>query len=338
MPSKWWIAPTLVDQTVYRKPSLKPNWESNGHLEEPAIPCISWIHTICLWATQLITQPLLAEAISSTRRSTLHNTLERSQSPIMELWHRCKISMAPWTSAPSLVKVLITAVEITQPLVEAENQLLIVMLIPSTSLIRPTTEANSRMVADLSVMDPIKASTLDTAKQCKTTVSSSWTNRITTSIWATSALAPTPPHQDFIIQISRPNHQITWWTRRSLDSNRAYRITIVLRLPLWMQIIIKATTASFKTISCCQKQVQMRVCWKLSIIVNSPPVEAHKTKVLPMGSATYQIIYTLSIVTQPKCKTPMVRKELFKEWRCTYERRATVQCLITKCLRTNEVT
>jgi hypothetical protein len=73
-------------------------------------------------------------------------------------------------------------VEITQPLVEAENQQLIVMLIPSTSLIRPTTEANSRMVADLSVMDPIKASTLDTAKQCKTTVSSSWTNRITTSI------------------------------------------------------------------------------------------------------------------------------------------------------------
>ena len=248
----------------------------------------------------------------------------------MELWHRCKISMALWTLEPSLVKVLITAVEITQPLVEAENQQLIVMLIPSTSLIRPTTEESSLMEADLLVMDLIKALTLDTAKQCKTTVSSSWTNRITTSTWATSALAPTPPHQDFIIQISRPNHQITWWTRRSLDSNRAYRITIVLRLPLWMQIIIKATTASFKTISCCQKQVQMRVCWKLSIIVNSPRVEAHKTKVLPMGSATYQIIYTLSIVTQPKCKTPMVRKELFKEWRCTYERRATVQCLRTK--------
>lgn len=332
MHSKWWIVPTLVDQIVYRKPSLKPNWESNGHLEEPAIPCISWIHMICLWATQLIIQPLLAVAISSTRRSILHNTLERSQSPIMEPWHRCKTSMVPWTLEPSLVKVLITVVEITQLLVEAENQQLIVMLIPSTSLIRPTTEANSLMVADLSVMDLIKALTLDTAKQCKTTVSSSWTSRITTSTWATSVLAPTPPHQDSIIQISRPNHQITWWTRHSLDSNRAYRITIDLRLALWTQIIIKATTASFKTISCCQKQVQMRVCWKLSIIVNSPRVEAHKTKVLPMGSATYQIIYTLSIVTQPKCKTLMGRKEQFKEWRCTYEntRRATVQCLITK--------
>jgi hypothetical protein len=82
---------------------------------------------------------------------------------------------------PSLVKVLITVVEITQPLVEAENQQLIAMHIPSTSLIRPTIEESSRMVADLSVMDLIKALTLDTDKQCKTTVSSSWTNRITTS-------------------------------------------------------------------------------------------------------------------------------------------------------------
>ena len=327
-PSKWWTLPTLVDPIAYRRPSLKPNWESNGHLEEPATPC-QWIRMICLWATQLIILPLLAGAISSTRLNIRHHTRERSQSPIMELWHRCKISMVPWTLVPSLVKVLITVVEITQPLVEAENQLQIAMLIHSTSLIRPTIEASSQMVADPSAMALIKALTLAMVKRCKTTVSSLWTNRITTSTWAISALALIPPHQDSIIQTSRPNLQITWWTRLSPDSNRAYRITIDLRLALWTQIIIKATTASFKTISCCQKQVQMRVCWKLSIIVNSLRVEALKTKVLPMGSATYQIIYTLNIVTQPRCRTLMGRKELFKVWRCTYERRATVQCLRT---------
>lgn len=338
MLSKWWIVPTRVDQTVYQKPSLKPNWESNVHLEEPVILCISWIHMICPWATQLIIQPLSAVAISSTRRNILRNTLERSQSPIMELWHRCRISTLPWTLEPSLGKVLIMVVEITQQLVEAENQQLIVMLIHSTSLIRPTTEASFRMVAD-HLMVKIKALTLDTAKQCKTTVLFSWTNRTTIWIWATSALGPIPPLQDSIIQTSRPNLQITWWTRPRVDSNRAYRITIDLRLALWTQIIIKEITmVSFKTTSCCQKQVQMRVCWRPSIIVNSLRVEARKINLLPMGSDTYQIIYTLNIVTQPKCKTQMVRKEQFKVWRCTYERRATVQCLITKCLRTNEVT
>ena len=108
-----------------------------------------------------------------------------------------------------------------------------------------------------------------------------------------------------------------WWMTLKLDSCRTCKI---IDLKWWMELeSVAITTMVFsKTISSCQRQVQMLAVWsRRSIIANSQRLEwgARPDHQVEVWEQFQLISITIRIIVAT------VRSVRSKEWRCIYEQR-----------------